>query len=69
MKSSDFWIGIVILVMGGINLLIHLLKPTLFRKLAVMKEKFGDKAGFIIHLIFYVIIPLIVGTILLFGYV
>ncbi len=65
-KNTDFIIGIIALILGSINLILHTFKPTLLRKLVAMKEKFGAKKGFLIHLLFYVILPLVVGIFLVF---
>jgi hypothetical protein len=37
--------------------------PEKFGKLEAMKKKFGDKAGKIIHIVSYTIIPILVGIV------
>jgi hypothetical protein len=43
--------------------------PEKFGKLDAMKEKFGDKAGQVIHVVSYTILPLLAGiTFLVSGF-
>lgn len=40
-------------------------RTSLFGKIDAMKSKFGEKAGNLIHIFFYTLIPFIVGIIFL----
>ncbi|UCG35077.1 MAG: SseB family protein [Candidatus Omnitrophota bacterium] len=58
-------IGLVALIFGIATLIIRIKNPAKFKKLTVMKEKFGEKPGVAIHTIFYTVLPVVVGIILI----
>jgi len=61
MDYTTLAIGLFALLFGIYTLIVRMKKPEKFGKLNVMKEKFGDKAGVVIHTISYTIIPIIAG--------
>jgi len=58
--------GLFALAFGMLTLLLRFIAPNspLFSKLGPMKERFGDTAGTVIHVLGYTVMPLAVGTIL-----
>jgi len=63
---SDIIIGSFALLYGVFTLIMRQKKPGMFAKLEEMKEKFGDKTGYWIHVIFYSFVPLGVGCLFLY---
>ena len=61
MDYTTIGIGIFALMFGVYTCFVRLKSPDKFEKLKAMKEKFGEKAGTIIHTIAYTIVPVIVG--------
>jgi len=59
-------IGFFAVAFGLYTLVARQLAPHQFAKLGPMKEKFGDKVGFVVHFLGYTLIPLIVGGVLLY---
>lgn len=43
---------------GLMTLVVRQVKPGAFRKLAPMRERFGDRAGTLIHVIGYSLVPI-----------
>lgn len=41
--------------------------PSSFKKLGPMKQIWGDRAGTVMHVVAYTIVPLVVGVLLLVG--
>ena len=54
-------IGTIVTAYGIFSGIMHFVKPSAFRKLEPMKEKFGTVVGNMIHFGSYVILPLILG--------
>ena len=63
MNYTTLAIGLLALLFGMCTLFLRVKHPGAFRKLNVMKEKYGEKAGAAIHTISYTIIPIIAGII------
>ncbi|MAI30349.1 MAG: hypothetical protein CMM07_01605 [Rhodopirellula sp.] len=59
-------IGFFAVVFGLYTLVARQIAPHQFAKLEPMKEKFGDKGGFVVHFLGYTLMPLIVGIVLLY---
>lgn len=59
-------IGFFAVTFGLYTLVARQLAPQQFAKLGPMKEKFGDRGGFIVHFIGYTLVPIIVGGTLLY---
>ena len=61
MNTNTVIIGILAALFGSATIILRHLKPQMFKKLGPMKEKFGQKPGYIIHFISYSLIPIIFG--------
>jgi hypothetical protein len=59
-------VGFFAVAFGLYTLVARQLAPHQFAKLGPMKEKFGNKGGFIVHFIGYTLMPLIFGGVLLY---
>lgn len=63
MGFNSMTIGIVIVLYSILVLMLRLFKVNhLFRKLVVMKDRYGSRRGSIIHYISYVFVPFIIGV-------
>jgi len=51
-------IGVLAIGYGLFSCVMRFVKPSMFKKLEPMKEKYGAGAGNTIHFVFYVLIPL-----------
>jgi len=69
MESSIVTIilGVFCVSFGIYTAIMRKKSPEKFGKLVVMKEKFGNKAGNTIHLVFYTFLPIFLGLVLLMG--
>jgi hypothetical protein len=56
-------IGTAATIFGASTIILRHTHPNWFRKLGPMKEKWGGKAGYIVHFIGYSLIPLIFGCV------
>jgi hypothetical protein len=56
-------LGIVFFGYGVFSIILRIKSPEKFGKLETMKNRFGDKGGMVIHIIFYSILPIIVGIV------
>lgn len=63
MNYTTLAIGLLALLFGICTLFLRVKHPKAFRKLNVMKEKYGEKTGAAIHTISYTVIPIIAGII------
>ena len=63
MNYTTLAIGLFALLTGICTLYLRVKHPEKFRKLNVMKEKYGEKTGAAIHTISYTILPIIAGII------
>ena len=63
MNYTTLAIGLFALLTGICTLYLRVKHPEKFRKLNVMKEKYGEKTGAAIHTISYTVIPIIAGII------
>ena len=67
MNMPTIVIGIAALLFGIYTIYVRSTNPDKFGKLKTMQEKFGEKRGRLIHLVFYSIIPIIFGIVILFA--
>lgn len=58
MDPVTIGIGILAVVFGIFSGVMRFVKPSMFKKLGPMKEKFGQSVGTAIHFVAYVIVPL-----------
>ena len=64
MDPVTFAIGAGAIAMGAVSGVMRFVKPSVFRKLEPMKEKFGVRVGSSIHFVAYVILPLGFGIVM-----
>ena len=57
--------GILFLIYGIYTFIQRKKNPEKFSKLQNMKQSFGEKKGTFIHIIFYTVLPIIIGIILI----
>ena len=62
MNSVTFGMGILAVGYGVFTGVAREKKPEWFRKLGPMKEKFGDKGGWLIHFVGYTLVPIGLGV-------
>ena len=55
---TDLVLGIICVLYGVFTVIASIIKPGMFSKLERMKEAYGEKAGYAIHLVSYSLIPL-----------
>jgi hypothetical protein len=58
-------VGALICLYGLYTLVMRIKSPEKFVKLKAMKEKFGNSAGNIIHIIAYTVAPIVFGAIVI----
>jgi len=63
MNYTTLVIGLLVLFFGICTLFLRVKHPGAFRKLNVMKARYGEKTGAAIHTISYTVIPIIAGII------
>jgi hypothetical protein len=63
--NLNLLLGIAALGYGLYTGYVRATSPEKFGKLAAMKKQWGDRAGMIVHVVAYTIIPLIVGIVLI----
>ena len=65
MNIATILLGIFCFLFGIYTFIVRIKSPEKFGKLEQMKKRFGDKTGTILHIVFYTIIPIIIGIVLL----
>jgi hypothetical protein len=65
MNMVTIAIGVAAFVFGVYTIYLRLTHPDKLGKLALMKEKFGEKPGNLIHLVGYSLGPLIFGIVMI----
>ena len=58
---SNIIIGALCVIYGLYTLIYRLIKPERFKKMEPMQRVYGEKAGYVVHLLTYSIIPLVLG--------
>ena len=64
MNLTTTGIGLAMIAYGLLTTGIRLWRPSAFSKLAAMQTRWGDKAGFWVHVFGYSVSPIIVGTVI-----
>ena len=54
-------IGALCLIYGIFTLVYRQIKPESFKKLDAMKRFYGKKAGYVVHVASYTILPIVLG--------
>ncbi len=65
MNPVTLIIGIVALGYGLFTLWARTTKPESFRKLSAMQKAYGNRAGTIIHIVSYSVVPIVIGVVAL----
>ena len=63
MNTTTVLIGGVIIAYGIFSGILRIVKPSIFKKLEPMKQRWGNKAGSMIHFTGYVVVPVAVGVV------
>ena len=63
--TVDIIIGILAIAYGIFTLIQRKRKPESFAKLESMKKFYGEKTGYLVHVIFYSIIPMVLGGVMI----
>ena len=58
---SNIIIGALCVVYGIYTLVYRQIKPEKFTKMQVMQRVHGEKAGYVVHVVTYSVIPLVLG--------
>lgn len=61
MHTPTVVIGVLAALFGITTLILRQTKPGVFKKLDAMKARFGEKPGYVIHLVSYSLIPILFG--------
>ena len=61
----DIIIGVLAIVLGILSALQRIFKPESSRKLVAMRKTYGEKAGSIVHLVSYTVVPVLFGIVIL----
>jgi hypothetical protein len=63
LMDTNLLFGVFALLFGVVTLVGRFVAPqsALFAKLGPMKERFGDTAGLVIHVVAYTVMPLMLG--------
>ena len=61
MNVTTVLVGAAMVAFGLVTLVLRQVKPAAFRKLGPMRERFGRRAGTLIHVIFYSLLPIGAG--------
>ncbi len=65
MNPVSLILGMLALFYGFMTLYLRRVQPEKLGKLEPMKQRFGEKPAYIIHMIMYSIVPIIVGILLI----
>lgn len=58
---SNIIIGALCVIYGIYTLVYRQIKPEKFTKMQAMQRVYGEKAGYVVHVITYSVIPLVLG--------
>ena len=58
---SNIIIGALCVIYGIYTLVYRQIKPEKFTKMKAMQRMYGEKAGYVVHVLTYSIIPLVLG--------
>jgi dolichol kinase len=64
MNWTTIGIGMAAMAYGVATIVLRQTRPHLFRKLQPMKQFWGEKAGFWIHVVGYSVFPILIGVFL-----
>jgi hypothetical protein len=58
-------LGVILTLYGIWTLVLRTTRPEKFRKLGPMKDKWGNRAGFLLHFFSYTLLPVVIGIYLI----
>jgi len=64
MNTLTVCIGVAMVAYGLLTTLLRILRPGVFSKLGPMKDRWGDRAGFWMHVFGYSVVPIVVGAVI-----
>jgi len=62
MNVTTVGVGVVMVAFGLLTTVLRILRPGVFSKLGPMKARWGDRAGFWLHVFGYSAVPIVVGA-------
>jgi hypothetical protein len=54
-------LGVLLIAFGIATSILRMTRPQLFAKLEAMKQRWGERAGFWLHVVGYSVVPIISG--------
>ena len=63
MDIPSLILGVLAAGFGLVTIIVRFVKPESFRKLQRMQETWGKGTGTLVHVVFYSILPIAVGTV------
>lgn len=60
--ASNAWLSYAMIALGVVTLALRVVKPEFFAKLGPMQEKLGAVPGYLLHTVFYSILPIGYGV-------
>ena len=67
MNVTTFSVGLAMVLFGLLTTVLRVVRPALLSKLEPMKRRWGDRAGFWLHVFGYSIVPIISGIVIAVG--
>ena len=67
MNVTTFSVGLAMVLFGLLTTVLRVVRPALPSKLEPMKRRWGDRAGFWLHVFGYSIVPIISGIVIAVG--
>jgi hypothetical protein len=64
MNTITFCLGVAMVAYGVLTTVLRILRPGVFAKLGPMKHRWGDRAGFALHVFGYSVVPIVAGAII-----
>lgn len=67
MDLPSIVIGIAALLFGVYTIYVRQTNPEKFGKLHAMKQNYGEKKGTVIHFVFYSLLPIVFGVVMVYS--
>jgi len=64
MNVTTVGVGVAMIVFGLLTTVLRVVRPSLFSKLGPMKERWGERAGFWLHVFGYSVVPIVTGAVI-----
>ena len=65
MNITTILLGVAAILFGGYTFYLRRTNPEKFDKLTSMKKTYGERRGVAIHVLFYSIVPILIGIVLI----